>query len=186
MDDSEIISLYWNRDETAIRETEKKYGDYCFGIANRILMDYEDTEEVVSDTYMRAWNTIPPNRPARLRLFLARLTRNLALDRYRERTALKRGGGEMEVALEELAQCVPSPARTEDGVELDELKRAIEEFLEAIPETHRYIFTRRYFFLDTTEDLSERFSMKENNVLLILSRTRKKLRLHLRKEGYEL
>ena len=113
MDDLHVIDLYWARAETAISETEKKYGGYCYSIAYRILHDNEDSEECVNDTYMRAWDSMPPHRPSALKRFLGRITRNLSLDRYEQRTAEKRGFGEIPLALEELQECIPARTATE-------------------------------------------------------------------------
>lgn len=185
MSDEQIIELYLARDERAITATDMKYGDYCLQVADRILLDRQDAEEIVSDTWFRAWNTIPPKRPDILRLYLAKIARNLSFSRYRARGAEKRGGGEMILALEELAECVGGSG-PEGPLELRELTASIEALLRTLPERNRHIFIRRYFFLETTTQIGERYGLRESNVLMILTRVRKKLKEHLIKEGYYL
>lgn len=186
MEDETIIALYQNRIEDAIQQTGRKYGDYCYSIAYRILQNREDSEEVVSDTWMKAWNAIPPARPQVLKLFLARITRNLALSRYRTRTAEKRGGGAVEGALEELAFCVGSNSAPDENLNLQMLGNTIQRFLDNIPVRDSTIFVRRYFFLEEMDQIAKGYGMTESAVRMRLSRTRKKLRTYLQKEGYEL
>lgn len=183
MNDDQILDLYFSRDERAISETNEKYGGYCMQIATRILPDRQDSEEVVSDTLFRAWDTIPPQRPRVLRLYLAKITRNLAFSRYRAQTAEKRGGGMVTLALDELADCVGSD--NDPGARLDtaELTAAIQHLLQRITPRDRHIFIRRYFFLETTGQIAARYGLKESNVLMILARVRKKLKEYLIKEG---
>lgn len=184
MKDSQIVELYWNRDERAIRETSTRYGRYCYAIADNILHDPEDAEECVNDTWMRAWNAMPPQRPGRLRMFLAKITRNLSFDRFQARRAQKRGGGEMPLVLEELEECLPSRDDVEGEVQARELERAVSEFLRVLPERECSVFLRRYFFVETVSQIGRRYGLKEGHVLVILSRTRQKLREFLRKEEY--
>lgn len=184
MEDDQIIDLYWQRQERAIRETDHKYGSYCFAIANHILSNSEDSEECVNDTWLRAWNAMPPGRPGRLKLFLAKITRNLSLDKWKYRTARKRGAGATEMALEELQDCIAGTAATEDIIVQKELAESINRFLRSLPERECSIFLRRYFYLDTIKDIAKRYALKESNVLMILSRSRSKLRTYLEKEGY--
>ena len=186
MDDKTIIDLYFNRDEQAIEKTDLAYGDYCRTVAKNILQNPEDAEEVVSDTWLKAWNSIPPNRPAHLKLYLAKITRNIALNTYRERSAQKRGGGQVVLALEELGECVPHSDAVESKVDESLLRDAIQAFLQQISKKDRMIFVRRYFYLEDTPAIAQRYGLKESNVLLILSRTRKKLKNYLIKEGYDL
>lgn len=145
MDDADIVELYWQRDESAIRETETKYGQYCFSIAFNILSDTEDSKECVNDTWLRAWNAIPPSRPDRLRIFLAKITRNLSFDKYRLKAANKRGGGEITLALEELGECVSSALDVEFEFYEQELVKSLNGFLYALPKRESNIFLRRYF-----------------------------------------
>ena len=186
MEDSQIIDLYFARNETAISETDKKYGEYCRAIARNILSSGQDAEECVSDTWLRTWNTIPPKRPCVLRQFLAKITRNLAFDRYRADTAEKRGGGQQLLALEELKECISSGADPADQAEMKALKSAIGAFLTGLSNRERGIFLRRYFYVEGYSHIAQRYGIRENNVRLILSRTRKKLSDYLRKEGFDL
>lgn len=184
MNDEEIIALYFARDEQALRRTDEKYGAYCFTLANRILNSPPDAEETVSDTYLKAWQTIPPTRPNVLRLFLAKITRNLAFSRWRSETAQKRGGGEMPLVLDELAECIGS--NTDVGARLDarELTRTIAAFLDTQPQREQNVFLRRYFFAEDCREIGRRYAMKSEAVLQSLSRTRKKLKKYLIQEGY--
>lgn len=184
MEDRQIIELYWQRDEAAIGETDAKYGVYCFSVAQNILTNREDAEECVSDTWLRAWNTMPPQRPSYLRLFLAAITRNLSFDRYRARSAAKRGGGEVESALEELEECVPGSADPAAEVEAQELAESVNRFLRGLPQRDCDIFLRRYFYVEPPAEIAERYQLKKSHVLVLLSRTRQKLKDHLTKEGY--
>lgn len=184
MEDSEIIALYWQRSPDAVSETDKKYGAYCFAIAENILHNAEDAEECVNDTWLRVWNAMPPQRPNVLRLFLARITRNLAFDRFRARSAEKQGGGEMALVLDELAECLGGGTSTEAAFEAGELREYIQRFVRALPERDGNVMARRYFFAEPVADIAKRYGLSENNVTVILSRTRKKLKAHLLKEGY--
>ena len=186
MEDKEILDLYFARDELAITETDRKYGGYCFIVANRILSSSEDSEETVSDTYWQAWNSIPPQRPNFLKLFLAKITRNLALNRRQKQTADKRGGGGVDLVLEELAGCIPGTEQIDDQLNAKELGRTIRMFLDTLPERDQDIFLQRYFFFDDPEIIAARFGLKRTNVNLILSRTRSKLKTYLTQEGYYL
>ncbi|MBR6006705.1 MAG: RNA polymerase sigma factor [Clostridia bacterium] len=183
MDDRELIELYFARDESAIKLTADRYGKYCFAIANNILASSEDAEEVVNETYLRAWNAIPPQKPAVFRLFLARITRNLSLNRYEKRNAKKRGG-EAELALEELSECTAGSVSVDGELMKHELEKAVNVFLDGLPERERSIFLRRYFRFESNAEIAERFGISVNNLAVALSRTRKKLRKHLEKEGY--
>lgn len=183
MEDKQIIDLYFSRNEQAISETDKKYGPYCNTIAYRILQSLPDAEECVSDTWLRAWNAIPPQKPNVLRQFLAKIIRNLSLDRWRANQAQKRGGGATEVALEELGACITAGGDPATQLELEELKTAIAAFLQELPERDRNIFLRRYFYLEDTAAIARRYVLRQANVRLILSRTRQKLKDYLQKEG---
>ena len=184
MEDNQIIELYWNRDENAITETGRKYGAYCRKIAVNILQNEEDSEECVNDTWLKTWNSIPPHRPENLRLFLAKITRNLSFNRYNENTAQKRGGGEITLVLDELAECLEAKSDVEQIVLGKELKECIKGFVTTLRERDRNVFVRRYFFVDTVKEIAERYGISENNVMVILSRTRKQLKNKLEKEGY--
>lgn len=181
--DTEILDLYWNRNERAIVETQSAYGGYCYSIAWHILYDKEDSDECVNDTWLRAWNSIPPNRPGRLALFLGTITRNLSLDRWKGRRTMKRGKGEMTVALDELAECIPDTYSTEDAVEAAELERLINAFLHTLPERDCNVFLRRYWYVEEYGAIAGRYSMNLNTVKTSLFRTRNKLKKYLEKEG---
>lgn len=183
MEDKQIVELYLRRDERAIDETAKKYGSYCFSIANNILDNYEDTEETVSDTYVAGWHAIPPHRPMNLGTFLGKITRRLAIKRWRANHTLKRGGGEMPLVLEELAGCVPADNDLERELETAELSRILNRFVGQLPKTERTVFVCRYWYLDSIEMIAKRYGFSQSKVKSMLSRTRKKLQTYLEKEG---
>ena len=183
MDDRAIIDLYWERSERAIGESGKKYGRLLYSVADRILHSPEDSEECVNDTWLRAWNAMPPARPDSLKAFLGKLTRNIAVTRLRRKGRLKRGGGEVSVALEELSECLPSDFDLEQTLEARELGRILGRFLKKLPERDRVIFVGRYFYVLTAEKIAERMRMKPATVRTALYRTRKKLVQELEKEG---
>ncbi len=186
MDDNAIIALYWAREERALEETSSKYGPYCRNIAYNILCSREDTEECVNDTWLRAWNAMPPQKPSILSSFLGKITRNLSLDRCRLTQAYKRGGGQMAVALEELGDCVPAGDSVEEQIALKELSRLLDKFLRNLPEKECCIFLRRYWFVDSTREIALRYNMAEGSVKSTLYRTRQKLRAYLEQEGVAL
>ena len=181
MEDREIIELYWRHSERAIAESDAKYGAYCRKIAENILNNAEDAAECVNDTWMCAWNAIPPQRPGNLKMFFAKIVRNLAVDRVRKSAAQKRGGGELEEILDELSACVPD-AQAE--VEARELRESIDRFVGALPRREGDLLIRRYFFAEPLEDIAARYGMTANAVSASLSRTRKKLAAYLKKEGF--
>ena len=184
MSDEQIIELYQKRSEVAIRATNDSYGAYCYSIANRILRNAEDSWECVNDTWLRAWNSIPPQCPQCLRTFLAKITRNLAFDRFKREHAHKRGAGEIQLALDELEECVAAKSDVEAELFSGEMKRCIDSFLRGLTEQKRDIFLRRYFYVESTADIAKRYDLKKSNVLMILSRTRKELKDYLEKEGF--
>lgn len=184
MEDSKILDLYWQRDDDAIAQTDKKYGAYCFTIADNILHDRQDSEECVNDTWLQAWQTIPPARPNVLRLFLARITRNLSINRYYAKNTQKRGSGQTALVLEELAECLADRSDVESVYEAQELSETIRLFVRELPKREANVFVRRYFFTEPVAVIAGRYGLTENHVMVILSRTRKKLKLHLKKEGY--
>lgn len=183
MEDKKIIDLYWRREQAAISETAMKYGRYCHYIAYQILGSDQDAEEVANDTYLRAWSSIPPNRPKSLKGYLATLCSRLALDRYDSRTAQKRGGGQMSLVLEELGQCVPGD--NGDMADSLALREALEGFLRGLPVKTRRIFLRRYWYLSPIAEIARDYGMKESAVAMLLLRTREKLKHHLEMEGFE-
>ena len=184
MEDAAIVELYWQRDQQAIRETEAKYGAYCRHIAHNILENGEDAEECLSDTWLSAWQSIPPHRPERLSTFLGKLTRNLSLSRLRERNAQKRGGGEAEAALEELSECIAAREDAQDALEARELGRLLRDFAARLGKTERDVFVSRYYFLASLEELSRRTGFSQSKLKSMLFRTRKKLKRVLEEEGY--
>ena len=183
MEDRKIVDLYWQRDENAIPETAAKFGGYCRTIAYNILSDAEDAEECLNDTWLRAWNTMPTNRPAKLAPYLGKLSRWISLTRLREKTSLKRGGGETELVLDELAEAVDSGADVEKAVELKELNAALRRFLKTLGETERQVFLARYWFIASIAEIAEKFGFSESKVTSMLHRTRKKLLAYLKEEG---
>lgn len=183
MEDEKILELYRVRSENAIEETAKKYGAYCTTIAANILLSPEDREECVSDTYLRAWNAIPPERPENLRMFLARITRNLAINRHKAMSAQKRNG-EMTAVLEEMEECLTTGITPEDHIQAKELGQAINRFLRTVSKRESNVFLRRYFFSESNTQIAERYGLTAGNVNVILLRTRRKLRDYLVKEGF--
>ena len=183
MEDSEIVALYWKRDDKAISESDAKYGPNCRTIARRILHNKEDVEECVNDTWLGAWHAMPPHRPDKLKFFLGKITRNLSFNKMNAKTAVKRGKGELPVVLDELYDCVPGPNTVEDEIEVRELERQINQFLHSLPARSCNVFLRRYWFVETIAEISERYDMTPANIKVILSRTRGKLRDYLGKEG---
>ncbi len=184
MEDRQIIDLYWARSETAISETEKKYGRYCRYIAYRILENDEDAKEIENDTYLKAWNSIPPSRPYPLKTFLGTVSRNLALDRYEKRHAQKRGG-QAEAVLEELSECIPDNDVGNDIGELFALRDAMNRFVRSLPDKAQNVFVRRYWYSSPIAEIAEDLDMKESSVSVLLLRTRKKLKAFLHKEGFD-
>lgn len=185
MEDSRIIELYFDRSEQALRETESKYGAYCGAIASNILSVREDAEECVNDTWLKAWNAIPPARPRRLRLFLGRITRNLALNRYEREHAEKRGGGQTEIVLEEMEECIADSGRGEWSCERAVLTDVLNRFLVMLPQQQRRVFVRRYWYMDSIKEIADAYGMGESRVKMILLRERKELAKMLMKEGIE-
>ena len=184
MKDSDIISLYWSRNQEAISQSEKKYGSSCFAIAHNILGSIEDSQECVSDTWLHAWNAIPPQRPEKLGSFLMKITRNLSLNRFRDSRTQKHGRGERMLVLEELAECIAASDNVEAQVEAKELGECICRFVRKLPERESNLFVRRYFFAETAAEIGRKYGISPGNVTVILSRTRQKLREYLQKEGY--
>lgn len=183
MDDQAIIGLYCDRSEQAISETAVKYGKYCFGIAFNILSNKEDSEESVNDTYLAAWNNIPPWRPSVLSTFLGKLTRNISLNRWKSRRVYKRGGDEVTLALDELGDCISTGESTEDVFEKKELARSVGRFVAGLGDTERRVFIRRYWYLDSVQDIADSFGYSQSKAASMLHRIRGKLRKHLEKEG---
>jgi RNA polymerase sigma-70 factor (ECF subfamily) len=186
LDDRKIVQLYWDRDEQAIPATTDKYGSYCNAIAKNILGNKEDAEECVNDTYLNAWNSMPPHRPSILSTFLGKITRNLSFNRYKHNTADKRGGGETAAVLDELLEIVSDTDSVEKEINRKELVKAIDTFLGTLSSDKRGIFVRRYWYFDNISAIASRFGLTENNVSVNLNRTRLKLRNYLLERGFEL
>lgn len=186
MDDGQIVQFYWDRDERAIPATADKYGNYCTSIAKNILGNPEDAEECVNDTYMRAWNSMPPHRPNVLSAFLGKITRNVSLNRYKQNTADKRGGGEVPAVLEEIAELVSDTDSVEQEVDRRELVKAIDAFWDRLPTEKRSLFLCRYWYFDSVSNLASRFGMTENHVSVTLNRLRLKLHNYLQERGFDL
>ena len=184
MDDDQIVALYLGRSEQALAQTQAKYGRYCRAVAAGILPDSRDAEEAVSDAYMAAWSSIPPHRPENLGTYLAKLTRRAALRRWRARDAQKRGGGQTEAALEELAEALPGGEEPHRAAEAAALTESLDRFLAALPETERRVFLRRYWYLDGIGAICQRYGFSPSKVKSMLARTRAKLALHLKKEEF--
>lgn len=183
MEDKQIVDLYWQRSERAIDETARKYGGYCYAIAKGILDDTEDARETVNDTYLGAWNSIPPHKPLVLSTYLGKLTRRYALKRRERQSAQKRGSGEVALALEELSGCIPSGDSPQRHVEQRELTASLDRFLGTLPPVQRRVFVCRYWYLDPISDIAERFGFSQSKVKSMLHRLRKQLKQHLEREG---
>lgn len=186
MEDEAIYQLYFQRKEEAITQTHQKYGPWCRGVAMRILNHREDAEECVSDTYLNAWNHIPPQKPRSFCAWLGRITRNLALSRYRMYTAEKRGGSQTTLALEELGECISGKEDEDSTVESLTVVEAINHFLESLSPKHRAIFMRRYWHMSSVAEIAKAYQLTEGQVTSSLFRSRKKLRAALEKEGIAL
>ena len=185
MEDREIVSLFWMRNEDALEETAKKYGNYCYSIAYRILANHEDSEESVNDTYIDAWNSIPPHRPSVLSAFLGKITRRIAIDRWRNGRAEKRGGGEALLVLDELQECIATENDIEMNLERKALVKSVNHFLGTLSSTERKIFVCRYFYMVSGECDCKQSGYSESKVKSILFRIREKLRIYLQKEGLQ-
>ena len=198
MQDEQIIDLYWKRSEEAIRETETKYGKYCGTIAWNILYSREDTEECVNDTWMNAWNAMPPHRPGFLKAFLGKITRNLALNLYEKKHAEKRGGGETALVLDELAECVGSGPDGRAGAlggggfggsafgspeEGMVLTACLNRFLAGMKAEDRKIFVQRYWYASPVKEIAADLKLGESKVKMTLLRQREKLKKALEEEG---
>ena len=186
MDDNEIIGLFFARDEGAIEAASREYGAYCAAIARGILDDQGAAEECVNDTWLKCWQTIPPQRPKSLKGYAGRIVRNLALSALRAETAQKRGGGQVQLALDELSEVVSGGETPEGALDRQAFRAALDGFLAGLPERDRNLFLRRYWYLDSVEQLAKRFRMSRTHVTTTLHRLRQRLRVHLQQEGFEI
>ncbi len=182
MEDSQIIELYWQRSESAISETSKKYGRLCRSIAMNIVGNYSDAEECENDTYVATWNAIPPTRPNVFSAFLSKITRNIALNRYEYNKAQKRNN-EFDLILDELEECIASRNTVEAAFEEGEIAALLDKFLEQLPKERRVIFVRRYWYSDAVKDIAARMQISESKVKTSLFRTRNQLQEYLSKQG---
>lgn len=182
MEDKEIVELYWERDQSAIAQTKEKYEHFCYSIAYGILRNQMDSEECVSDTYLRAWNGIPPEHPQILSAFLGRITRNLSLDRYRMIHAKKRGEGEVEVVFDEVRDMLQNDF-SDHHVEQLSVTDIMNEFLDKQKKENRILFVRRYWYMDSIAELAQKFGYSESKVKSMLLRMRQSLRTSLEEEG---
>ena len=183
MDDKQIVELYNERSEDAITRTSEKYGSFCYYIAEHILHDRQDSEECVNDTYLKAWETIPPQAPVKLSAYLGKITRNLALSRFRYNNRKKRGEGVNAEVLEELAECIAASGNTEDAVEEKLLVDALNRFLRELPEERRKMFLQRYWYMNSIKEIAAEWSVSESKVKMTLLRIRGELKLQLEAEG---
>ncbi|MBQ3569768.1 MAG: RNA polymerase sigma factor [Methanocorpusculum sp.] len=183
MEDARIIDLYWERAETAIEKTSEKYGSYCYAIAYNILANNEDAAESVNDTYLCAWNSMPPHRPNSLSTFLGKITRRIAIDKWRGLNAVKRGSGETILAYNELSDCIPSHHSVEQEVEAADLAEIIRDFLMRLSQTERRVFICRYWYFDSITDISNQFNFSEGKIKMMLHRTRKRLMKYFVERG---
>ena len=184
MQDEAIVALYWQRDETAIRETQDKYGRYLTKIAYNILSDLEDSMESVNDTYLHAWNSMPPHRPTILSTYLAKITRRVSIDIFRRQNRQKRQASQYAVSLTELADCLSEGNSTEETADVRLLAQAINQYLRSLPEEPRTLFIGRYFFMDSLKETAALCGMTESKAKSMLHRNRQGLRAHLIQEGF--
>ncbi len=185
MEDKKIVELYWERSESAITQTQKKYGKYCHHIAMNILRSFPDAEECVNDAYLQAWNSIPPQKPLSLSAYLGKITRNLAINRAIHQTAQKRSS-RVTMVLDEVEEFLPSPTNSTSLSDELALKDAINRFLATLSAEHRVIFLRRYWYLCSIKEIAKAFRLSESNVKIILHRTRAKFKDFLEKEGIQI
>lgn len=184
MDDAQLIEMFFARNEHAIKETDKKYGKLCFRVADNLLRNKEDAEECVNDTYLVAWNKIPPTRPNNFTAFICKITRNLSLKKLESANAKKRSPDAI-ISLSEIESLVPDNSFTTDMTD-EEVGKLISVFLRGEKELNRNVFLRKYWFFDSVSQIAEMYSLSENNVKSMLFRTRNRLREFLKKEGFEL
>ncbi len=183
MEDKKIVDLYWLRSESAISETKIKYGRYCYTVAHNILCNNEDSEECVNDTYLRAWNSMPEHRPSVLKTFLGKITRNLALNRYKTLSTDKRNGGQLPLVLDELQECIPGEDNTARLVDDLALTEIFNRFLASLPMEQRKIFMCRYWYLNSIKEIASKYNIGESKVKMSLLRSRKELKNLLETEG---
>lgn len=184
MDDNEIIGMYHKRDENAIAETDRKHGAFCRSLAKNILSDFQDAEECVNDTWLAAWNSMPPDWPASLKAFLGRITRNISISRFRKKHASKRYAG-IEIMLSELSECVPG-CLAEKELERHAVSEAISLWLDTLSQDERNMFVRRYWYGEQLKDIAAEYKISANRAAQKMQRLRAGLRLALEKEGIDI
>ncbi len=185
LSDNDIIELYWQREERAIKETDRKYGNYLHTIAYNIIHDNLDCEECLNDTYVGTWERIPPARPNAFKVFLAKIMRNIALDRFRKNRASKRIPSELVVSLEELDECIPSDISVEEKYFIKELGKLLNTYIRSLSAREEFIFVCRYYYSDSMAHIAKLLDMSEKTVSRDLSQIRNGLRELLGKEGYK-
>ena len=184
--DENIVSLFWDRNEEAIKQTEQLYGGYLQKIAHNILSDREDSRECVNDACLAAWRSIPPHRPKVLRSYLAKLTRQIAIDRLRNRKSLKRQASEYSLSLSELSDTFSAGDSVEEALDAELLRQVIGDFLHTLPKEAQLAFLGRYYYFDSLKEVASYCGMKESKLKSLLYRTRQALKQHLIKEGFDL
>ena len=186
MEDKDIVDLYWARNESAIMETKDKYESYCGKIAYNILFDFEDAKECVNDTYLKAWNSIPDNRPCKLGLYVGKICRNLAINMFEKYNAQKRSGTETDLTLDELSNVIGDKNNVEEYVDYSNLKESINDFLKTQSKQSRIVFVKRYFYMSSIDEISKECELSLSAVKMSLKRTRDSLKKYLIKQGYDL
>ncbi len=184
MTDDQIIALFFDRNEEALRQTAKKYGRYCYSIALRIVGDPEDAEECVNDSYLNLWNCIPPHRPEQFAAFLGKITRFSALKKERANRTQKRGGKQFLMAYEELAECLPGKEDPAEQIQMQELADAINRFLDRLSDDEQRCFVSRYWYFDSIAEIAQKTGFTKSKTKTLLYRCRKQLREYLKKEGF--
>jgi len=186
IEDEKIIEMFFERSEQGIRELDIKYGKVCHKLSYNIVNSRQDAEECVNDTYLRAWNSIPPKRPSKLQTFLGKITRNLSLNKWEKLSAEKRGAGQTSLILDELSECIPAEQDAVNTVENMVIRDVLDRFLDELPAETRKIFVRRYFYMSPVKEIADEYGLSESKVTVTLFRTRGKLKSVLEKEGITL
>ena len=186
MQDEQIVNLYWKRDENAIRETEVRYGHYLTKIAYNILFDSEDSKESVNDTYLKAWHSMPPQRPSVLATYLGKITRQVSIDIFRAKNRQKRQASQYTLSLSELEECVSCGNNTENQVDMHLLAEAIGRYLSQLSPEARNLFVGRYYYFDSLKEVAAYYDFSESKAKSMLHRTRIGLKKYLEQEGFKL
>lgn len=185
MEDIDIINLYLKRDESAIAETSKKYGGLCLCIAKNVLTAAQDAEECVNDTYLTAWNSIPPHKPIKLGAWLGRVVRNIAINLWNKNHCQKRYSG-MDAILSELEECIPSPKTVESELDGEELTRFIDDWLDSLEPSDKMTFVKRYWYGESVKSIGKELNINPARIADKMLRLRKNLKAKLEKEGYSI